>query len=90
MIENEIIAKSSLLRQLRKTLIKPPVIMFMAYDRDDNNKFTANMTNGVLALDRKGKKINIPNLSKETGYSKKEIEINLYEIQVIMDSLGIE
>jgi monomeric isocitrate dehydrogenase len=77
-------------RAIRKNLSKMPVILFMALDREDNNRLTSKLTRAVIELDRRGEKINIPNMMKETKYCKKEIELNLFEITTIMDTLGIE
>lgn len=69
---------------------KDPIILFTAFDRADNNRFTSDMNNAILALDSKGKKITPRNLSKQSRYSVSEIELNLYEIENIMNGLGIE
>ena len=50
------------LYEIRKAPIKTPIILFMAYDRDDNNKFTSRMTEALLAIDKRGEKFNIKNL----------------------------
>ena len=68
---------------------KDPVILFMALDRDDNNKFTARMTKALLSLSAQNKKLSPKNISIESRYNMKEIELNLFEIETIMDSLGL-
>jgi hypothetical protein len=58
-------------------------------DRDDNNAFVQRITSSVISLNRKGIKLTPTNISKESKYNMKEIELNLYEIGVIIDSLGL-
>lgn len=77
-------------RAIRKNIDKIPVILFMALDRDDNNQLISTLTRAVRNLDVSGQKINIPNMMLETKYNRKEIELNLFEITRIMDTLGIE
>jgi hypothetical protein len=59
-------------------------------DRDDNNKFVSNMTRALRTLQSQGKKISPRNISIESRYSMKEIELNLYEIENMMNALNIE
>jgi len=58
-------------------------------DRDDNNAFVQRITSSVISLARKGIKLTPTNISKESKYNMKDIELNLYEIGVIIDSLGL-
>lgn len=80
--------KAQGLKAIRYSHKKDPVILFMAYDRQDNNKFISKMTDGLIKLNTAGAKMTPKNISKQTGYSIKEIELNLNEIEIIMDSLG--
>lgn len=69
---------------------KDVIILFTAFERDDNSKFVSNITSALKRLDGKGKKITPKNLSIESKYSIKEIELNLHEITSIMDAIGID
>ena len=69
---------------------KDVVILFTSFERDDNNKFISDMTKALKILNVKGLKISPTNLSIESKYSVKEIELNLHEITNIMDALGID
>ena len=66
------------------------IILTITYDMEDNYKFIANVTECLKWLNERGIKITPKNISIKTGYSVKEIELNLNEIQVVMDALNIE
>ena len=66
-----------------------PIILFTAFDRQDNNKFMSDMTRVIRKLDASGGKITPKRIAISSGYSIKEVEMNLYEIEQIMNTLGV-
>lgn len=90
MFKNKTQKKRSLIGKLDKFMVKPHIVAFMAYDRSDNNKFVSSITDSLLALYREGKKLSPTNISKKSGYPIREIELNLFEIGGIIDSLGLD
>jgi len=68
---------------------KDSIILFTAFDRQDNNKFVSDMTRAIKSLDSKGVKMSALNISKESRYSLREVELNLHEIETIMNTLGV-
>ena len=69
---------------------KDAIILFTALERNDNNNFIANITKAVKDLDALKLKITPKNLKARTGYTIKDIELNMSEIVNIMDALGID
>ena len=68
---------------------KDPIILFTAFDRQDNNRFKSDMTKVLTKLAIHKLKITPNNIALHSGYGLKEIELNLYEIEQIMDTLDI-
>lgn len=68
---------------------KDPIILFTAFDRQDNNKFKSDMTKVINKLSIHKLKITPKNIAIHSGYGMKEIELNLYEIEQIMDALDV-
>jgi len=66
------------------------VILFTSFERDDNNRFVSIITNAIKSLHGRGKKITPTNMRIETKLPKKEIELNMQQIENIMDALGID
>ena len=88
-LESELIKEAGY-KSVKYSKSNDPIILFSVYDRQDNNKFVSKITSALQKLDSEGKKITPKNLSKETMYSLKEIELNFYEIITIMDTLEID
>lgn len=68
---------------------KDPIILFTAFDRQDENKFRSDMTKTVRDLELRKIKITPKNIAIHSGYGMREIELNLYEIEQIMNALGV-
>ena len=68
---------------------KDPIILFTAFDRQDNNKFRSDMTKVITKLAIHKLKISPVNIALHSGYGLKEIELNLYEIEQIMNALDV-
>ena len=62
----------------------------MSEEREGNNKFIKCMVSTLKELDKNKEKINVSNISRVSGYNKKEISLYLDEIENIMDALSIE
>lgn len=56
-------------------------------DSMDNANFTSTITRAIKALDARGEKLTPRNISRESRYNMKEIELNLFEIGQIIDSV---
>jgi len=69
---------------------KDAVILFTAFERDDNNRFVSDITNALIQMDTMKVNITPENLARQAGYPKAEILLNMGEITQIMDNLGIE
>ena len=87
-LENELI-KDAGFTPVKYSKNNDAIIMFMAYDAQDNNKFIADMTKAIKAIDVAGDKVTPRRISKASKYPLKEIEMNLFEIVKVMDRLGI-
>ena len=69
---------------------KDVIILFTALERNDNDNFVSKVTKAVKDLDAIDKKITPKNIAIRTGFTIKDIELNLHEIVNIMDALGID
>jgi len=87
--EAELIERAGF-KHVKYSKTKDVVILFTAFERDDNNRFISDMTRAIRLLETQKKKISPKNLSIVSKYPIKEIELNLHEITTIMDALGID
>ena len=87
--EAELIERAGF-KPVKYSKTKDVVILFTAFERDDNNRFISDMTRAIRLLETQKKKISPKNLSIVSKYPIKEIELNLHEITTIMDALGID
>lgn len=68
---------------------KDPIILFTSFDRQDDNRFKSDMHNVINKLVVNKLKVTPKNIAIHSGYGMREIELNLYEIEQIMDALDV-
>lgn len=61
----------------------------MRIDREDDLAFKNDMIAAILEISKKGLRISPSRISKISKYSMYEIELNLNEIDVIINGLGL-